>query len=112
MPEVYRQAAVYVREIYAGIIRETEDGYQFSYAPSYLRLAEARPVSLTLPLKEDVYTSDAMFSFLDGLIPEGWLLDVASRNWKLDKNDRFGLLMVCCRDCIGDVSVREVPREV
>lgn len=43
---------------------------------------------------------------------KGWLLDIASRNWKLDKNDRFGLLIACCRDCIGDVSVREVSDEV
>ena len=72
----------------------------------------ALPVSLTLPLTEEEHTSPTLFSFFDGIIPEGWLLDVASRNWKLDKRDRFGLLMVCCRDCIGDVSVREVQHEV
>ena len=58
------------------------------------------------------YESAVLFPFFDGLIPEGWLLDIASRNWKLDKNDRFGLLIACCRDCIGDVSVREVSDEV
>ena len=38
---------------------------------------------------------------------EGWLLDVVSRNWKIDVRDRFGLLLVACRDAIGNVSVRE-----
>jgi serine/threonine-protein kinase HipA len=48
-----------------------------------------------------------MFPFFDGLIPEGWLLEIAEKNWKLDARDRMGLLLVCCRDCIGDVSIKE-----
>ena len=47
------------------------------------------------------------FFFFDGLIPEGWSLDVVSRNWKIDVRDRFGLSLVACRDAIGNVSVRE-----
>lgn len=47
------------------------------------------------------------FLFFDGLIPEGWLLDVVSRNWKLDNKDRFGLLLVACKDCIGNVTIME-----
>ncbi len=46
-----------------------------------------------------------MFPFFDGLIPEGWLLDVAVDNWKLKSTDRMGLLLACCKDCIGAVSV-------
>ena len=63
-------------------------------------------VSLTLPLSEKGYSASMLFSFFDGLVPEGWLLDVASRNWKINANDRFGLLLLACRDCIGDVSIR------
>ncbi|MCW3081692.1 HipA N-terminal domain-containing protein [Segetibacter sp.] len=37
------------------------------------------PVSLTLPLKDQPYTSNVMFPFFDGLIPEGWLLDIADK---------------------------------
>ena len=107
MSDAYRKAAVYVRDMQAGMIRETEEGYSFQYDPEYLDGPGALPASLSLPLTEEEYRSAVLFPFFDGLIPEGWLLDVASRNWKLDKNDRFGLLMVCCRDCIGDVSVRE-----
>ena len=46
-----------------------------------------------------------MFPFFDGLIPEGWLLDIATKNWKLNPNDRMGLLMTCCKDCIGAVGL-------
>lgn len=48
-----------------------------------------------------------LFQFFDGLIPEGWLLGVVSRNWKIDTKDRFGLLLVACKDGIGNVSIRE-----
>ena len=60
-----------------------------------------------MPLQKEKYESNVLFPFFDGLIPEGWLLNVVSRNWKIDKNDRFGLLLSACRDCIGDVCVRE-----
>ncbi len=112
MSDAYRKAAVYVRNEYAGIIKETEAGYSFRYDIDYLDKTYALPASITLPLSETEYESAVLFPFFDGLIPEGWLLDIASRNWKLDKNDRFGLLMVCCRDCIGDISVREVGDEM
>jgi serine/threonine-protein kinase HipA len=52
-----------------------------------------------------------LFPFFDGLIPEGWLLDIAEKNWKLNPRDRMGLLLVCCKDCIGTVSVHSVAGE-
>ncbi len=48
-----------------------------------------------------------MIPFFDGLIPEGWLLDVVQDTWKVNSGDRMGLLLVSCRDPIGNVSVRE-----
>lgn len=103
----YRSGLVFVRDALAGRICETEEGYAFSYDPSWLNSADASAVSLTLPLRSEAYTSATLFSFFDGLIPEGWLLDVAIRNWKLDRRDRFGLLLIACQDCIGNVSIRK-----
>ncbi len=105
---ILRQGRVYVRNRFAGLIQETDSGYLFQYDPAYLQSAGNSPVSLTLPLQEDAFFSHTLFPFFDGLIPEGWLLSVASRNWKIDPNDRFGLLMVVCKDCIGTVSVEGV----
>ena len=62
-------------------------------------------MSLTLPLSREKYESNILFPFFDGLIPEGWLLNVVERNWKIDGRDRFGLLLVTCADCIGDVRI-------
>lgn len=112
MADTLRKASVYVRGTFAGLLRETDNGYEFAYDMAYLNSKDSLAVSLTLPLAEQPYLSPTLFPFFDGLIPEGWLLGIASRNWKLDRSDRFGLLMVCCRDCIGDVSVREVRDEM
>jgi serine/threonine-protein kinase HipA len=60
---------------------------------------------LSLPLQAESYEDKRLFPFFDGLIPEGWLLDLAEKTWKLDPRDRMGLLLACCRDCIGAVSV-------
>ncbi|MBQ9488989.1 MAG: HipA N-terminal domain-containing protein [Lachnospiraceae bacterium] len=100
-----REGKVYVQDQFAGLIRETDQGYEFLYDQDYLAKENALPVSLTLPLREEAYVSNTLFPFFDGLIPEGWLLDVVERNWKLDGRDRFGLMLVACRDCIGDVRI-------
>ncbi len=100
-----RSGRVYVQEEYAGMIRETDDGYEFLYDREYLSKGDAVSISLTLPLSEAVYSSKYLFPFFDGLIPEGWLLGVVERNWKIDPKDRFGLMLAACRDCIGDVRI-------
>ena len=105
---VLRQAGVYVRDRFAGLIQETDEGYRFTYDPAYLASEKPTAVSLTLPLQAEPYTSRTLFPFFDGLIPEGWLLSVVSRNWKIDQKDRFGILAVACHGCIGSVNIREV----
>ena len=99
---------VYYKGIAAGTIREDEDGFTFQYDPDYLQRDDAQPVSLTLPLREEPYVSQVIFPFFDGLIPEGWLLDVATKSWKINERDRMGLLLTCCNDCIGAVSVEQI----
>ena len=103
----YRKADIYVHETKAGVLEETETGYRFQYDPEYLSQKDAEPVSLTLPIRKDPYDSQVLFPFFDGLIPEGWLLDVVEETWKVNPKDRMGLLLVSCRDTIGHVSVRE-----
>lgn len=106
-----RKAEVYLHAQLAGHLTQDEQGYTFAYAPAYLASAGAEPVSLTLPLRPAPYVERVLFPFFDGLIPEGWLLEVAEKNWKLNARDRMGLLLACCRDCIGAVSIHPVETE-
>lgn len=102
-----RQGEILVNTNLAGILTEDENGYHFSYIKEYLNSEGAVPVSLTLPLQGEGYHSQYLFPFFDGLIPEGWLLDIAHKNWKLNPRDRMGLLLATCKDCIGNISVLE-----
>ena len=106
--DVFRTAYVYIREDFAGTLKETDAGYSFMFDTQYLEKGNASAVSLTLPVQEEEYTSKTLFAFFDGLIPEGWLLNVVSHNWKIDSRDRFGLLLVACKDPIGNVRIKEV----
>ncbi len=100
-----RQAKIIIDEQVAGILTETEEAYIFSYDITYLDGKNKKPVSLTLPLQEEPFKADNLFPFFDGLIPEGWLLDIVQKNWKLNPRDRMGLLLATCKDCIGNISV-------
>ena len=106
-----RKAAIKMDTQLAGWLTQDEQGYHFVYDETYLSIHEVRPVSLTLPLQEAVFTSNVLFPFFDGLIPEGWLLDIAEKNWKLNPRDRMGLLLACCKDCIGAVSVEAIKED-
>jgi len=101
-----RKAEVYYKDHLAGFLTEKDDGeYIFQYTGQYVKEHPGDFITFTMPVGDKPYTSDRLFPFFDGLIPEGWLLDIASRNWKINRADRMGLLLACCRDCIGAVSV-------
>lgn len=106
-----KRAEIYLYDSLAGLLVENENGFTFAYDPAYLRREDAQAISLTLPLTDRPYESKVLFPFFDGLIPEGWLLDIAERSWKINQRDRMSLLMACCRDCIGAVSVVPVKTE-
>jgi serine/threonine-protein kinase HipA len=103
-----RQGEIWVNNQPAGVLTEDDNGYHFKYVQTYLEQEKVLPVSLTLPLQKDPFHSDNLFPFFDGLIPEGWLLDVVHNNWKINPRDRMGLLLTTCRDCIGNISVRKI----
>ncbi|MBR1487599.1 MAG: HipA N-terminal domain-containing protein [Bacteroidales bacterium] len=106
-----KQAGIYVNHIFCGILTEDEEGFHFVYDKDYLLRPDAAPVSPTMPLTDLPYEKEMMFPVFDGLIPEGWLLDIASSSWKIDPRDRMSLLMACCKDCIGNISVIPLGHE-
>ncbi len=103
-----KKAKIYRYKKWAGTLIESENGYHFTYEEAYLNDEKAEPISLTLPLTEKEYSSKILFPFFDGLIPEGWLLDIVEKNWKLDIRDRMSILLLTCTDCIGAVSVEPI----
>jgi serine/threonine-protein kinase HipA len=106
-----RSGKVFFNNILAGRIYQDENGYAFEYDKDYLDSENPGQISFTLPLTGKTYTSKTMLPFFDGLIPEGWLLSIAERNWKLNADDRMGLLLAVCKDCIGAVHIEPIIEE-
>ncbi|MCC9043695.1 HipA N-terminal domain-containing protein [Myroides sp. M-43] len=101
-----RQALIKYNNVEAGYLTETDQGeYHFEYAKAYIEQYPNQFVTFQMPVIKQIYRSKRLFPFFDGLIPEGWLLDIASNSWKINKSDRMGLLLACCQNCIGAVSV-------
>ena len=104
-----RSATILYNNILAGILIETDDGeYVFKYANDYIKNHPEKFITFSMPVREEAYKDKRLFPFFEGLIPEGWLLSIAIKNWKLNPNDRMGLLLVCCENCIGAVSVKQI----
>ncbi|OQY39072.1 MAG: phosphatidylinositol kinase [Candidatus Cloacimonetes bacterium 4572_65] len=108
---IYRSGKVLFNTRLAGTISEDDNGFTFCYNKEYLKDLDSIAVSLSLPKREEPFKSLTMFPFFDGLIPEGWLLAIAEKSWKIDSRDRLGLLLTCCKDCIGAVSIEIIEEE-
>lgn len=103
-----KKANIYMHDRLAGILTEDENGYHFKYLPAYLENSQAEPISLTLPLRNESYRSQVLFPFFDGLLPEGWLLELAIENRQLNPLDRMSLLLETGKDCVGAVSIQAI----
>lgn len=105
-----RQGKVFYKNHLAGIITETNEGeYIFQYIDEHVKKHPKEFITFTMPVRSEPYLDKRLFPFFEGLIPEGWLLDVASKSWKINQNDRMGLLLACCQNCIGAVSIEPIP---
>ena len=107
-----RRGAIFYGDNLAGTLTETDDGeYVFTYTDQYIEKYPDQFLTFSMPVKKIDYRDKKLFSFFDGLIPEGWLLEIASKSWKINPNDRMGLLLACCQNCIGAVSVKPVDEK-
>lgn len=101
-----RQAIVKYNGIQAGVLTESDNGeYLFAYDEKYAKNYPDQFITFSMPVSSQSYRSKRLFPFFDGLIPEGWLLNIAAESWRINKNDRMGLLMACCKNAIGAVSI-------
>ena len=101
-----KRGIVFVDGTEAATIEERPDGMKvFAYLPAYLA-SDGPAVSITLPKSAHATLSRRLPGFLDGLIPEGWTLNIAKLSFPSLGNDRMELLLTVCEDCIGAVQVK------
>lgn len=107
-----RQGIVKYNNIRAGLLTEEDGGeYIFVYDDEYIKTYPDQFITFDMPVRTSPYKSSRLFPFFDGLVPEGWLLNIAAKSWKINKNDRMGLLLACCQSAIGAVSVHPVNHD-
>ena len=107
-----RRANIYYDTHMTGQLTETDDGeYVFQYNAEYVANYPEQFVTFSMPVRFEQYKENRLFPFFFVLIPEGWLLNIATKNWKLNPNDRMGLLLACCQNCIGAVSVQPIEND-
>ena len=99
-----RKANIFVHGIFAGVLEEIKhDQYTFTYDPNYV----GSPVSLSMPLQKIKYEFNEFPAFFEGLLPEGIMLEALLRNYKIDKKDFFGQLLIVGNDVVGAVTIEE-----
>lgn len=104
-----RQGKVYVKGLFAGILKEDSEGFTFVYEDSYMSNKSHGPVSLTLPKTIKTHKSKFLFPFFFNLLPEGANRKVLLRTLKIDEDDHFGLLLATAsNDTIGAVTIIEI----
>jgi serine/threonine-protein kinase HipA len=106
-----RRALVQLAGEPVGHLEETAEGYTFAYLAPWVVRADARPVSLTLPVRTEPYLSPRLHPAFANLLPEGWLLDLSIAKLKISADDVFGLLLAVCRDCVGEVEILPLDEE-
>lgn len=101
MPEF---AVVKMNDVKAGILMRDQGRYFFAYDEAYIA-AGGHALSLSLPIRAEVFESPYLFAYFDGLVAEGWLRRVQSQFQKIDDHDHFALLINNGLDLAGAVSI-------
>lgn len=104
-----RSAEVRLDGQIVGVLREVGNQVEFRYTAEWVSHPAAIPVSLTLPVRSEPYVSAGLHPFFENLLPEGWLLELATKKLKISKDDAFGLLLATCADCMGAVEILPLP---
>lgn len=94
---------VYLNDLPLGEIGyDSKKSLTFTYLQEWLSRSTAFPISRCLPLREDPYEGEAVFSYFDNMLPDGISIRqrIAARMGA--RSDQvFDLLSVLGRDCVG-----------
>lgn len=96
---------VYLYGIFAGKITRKDSGeLSFKYNDEYLQLKTARPLSVSMPLTEQVYENEISLPFFSGYLPDGEALKQLAVGLNCSKEDLISMLAAVGSDCAGAIS--------
>ncbi len=81
-------------------------GLSFQYADSWIQWQRARPLSLSIPLSEEVYNGDVVYNYFDNLLPDNrQIRERIQAKFKIATNQCFDILSYIGKDCVGAVQL-------
>ena len=93
--------------------KTSQGGLTFKYDSQWLQTPGARPVSLSLPLVNQLFSGDVVFNFFDNLLPDNSQIRARIQaKFHVATNQPFDLLASIGRDCVGAIQIidGEIPR--
>lgn len=104
-----QRGKVFRNNIFVGYITKfSENEYIFAYENEYLKMLNAKPISLTFPLQEEEFKSKYLFPFFYNLLAEGKLKDIQCKELRIDKNDDFSRLLLTTKEnTIGSITIQK-----
>lgn len=102
------KAVVFYNNKKAGLLLKREDGYEFEYDSTYLNNPNSKPISQIMPISQKRFFSEKLFAFFENLLPEGFLLEMTVTKLKIDKNNKFELLLHVGEDTVGAVTIKSL----
>lgn len=98
---------VSLHDIDVGVLKKRDGKYRYEF--EYIQGYEGPPISVAMPTSQDVWPFDQTPPVFDGLLPEGYNLDVLLRRGKLDADDIMGQLEAIGSDTVGAITLRVRP---
>jgi HipA-like protein len=101
-----RTAGVFYSGTRVGLLSELSGGpIRFTYDRAYLAQSTAQPIAPTLPLRPEPFDSFGLHPVFEELIPQGGLLDINMRKYRLKAGDHFGLLLTTGRHTLSAIAI-------
>lgn len=94
---------IYLNGLFLGILEyRAQKDLTFRYSDFWLNRSNNFPISRSLPLREQPYEGNKVYSYFDNLLPDNISIRqrIAAR-MKADSDHVFDLLTVVGRDCVG-----------
>ena len=79
--------------------------FVFQYDPRWLSDPAAIPVSISLPLRPEIYDNDMARPFFSNLLPEGEVKRIIARKFGISEQNDYALLENIGGECAGAVSI-------
>jgi len=101
---------VYFEQRLVGTVIVDKGGPSFGYASGWLGLKGAFPISITMPLKSERFTSDTFLPWAANLLPESEQLRTLGQLLGMARSDVIGLLTAIGGDTAGALSFSQAGR--